>query len=134
MPPGIPSGRYKDGKEIKEWFASTLIIDVPASAAGGSASAVIPVKPELPEAVSKDERLQSAATQPFSDLSRAEKAFSASFGFTSGHLAASSSGAVTVSQAVAEAARAAAEKAYGNPLPSEVNPMPLLKTNLDKKI
>ena len=67
MPPGIPSGRYKDGKEIKEWFASTLIIDVPASAAGGSASAVIPVKPKLPEAVSKDERLQSVATQPFSE-------------------------------------------------------------------
>ena len=81
MPPGIPSGRYKDGKEIKEWFASTLIIDVPASVAGSSF--VTPVKPELPLAVSKDERLQSVAAQPFSNLSRAEKAFSASVGLTS---------------------------------------------------
>ena len=133
MPPGIPSGRYKDGKEIKEWFASTLIIDVPASAAGGSSSAVIPVEPDLPEAVSKDKRLQSVAAQPFSNLSRAEKAFSASVGLTSSDLAASPTGAVTVSQAVAEAARAAAEKAYGKALPVKVNPMPILKMKLDEK-
>ena len=117
----------------KEWFASTLIVDVPASAAGGSASTVIPVDPELPGSVSKDDRLQSVAAQPFSDPSRAVKAFSASFGFTPSHLTVSSSGAVTVSQTVAEAARAAAEKAYGKALPSKVNPMPLLKANLAEK-
>jgi len=40
---------------------STLIIDVPASAAGGSISAVIPVEPKLPDAVSEDKSLQSVA-------------------------------------------------------------------------
>lgn len=128
---GLMPWTRENGK--MNYYPSTLIVDVPASAADGSASAIIPVKPTLPEAVSKDEKLQSVAAQPFSDLSRAEKAFSASFGFTSGHLAASSSGAVTVSQAVAEAARSAAEKSHGKVLPGKVNPMPLLKTKLAKE-
>ncbi len=116
------------------YYPSTLIVDVPASAAGGSISAVIPVEPKLPDAVSEDKSLQSVAAQPLSDLDRAQKVLSAdSPGFTSSHLVKNSSGAVTVSQTVAAAARAAAEKACGKPLPGKVNPMPILKAKLEEK-
>lgn len=129
MPGGIPNGKIKDGKEGKDWFASTLILDVPASQ---GPVAGFPVAPELPDEVSKDEKLQCVTGQPVTPR-RAEKLFSASSGLTSKDLELSLSGAVTVSAKVARAARDAAQRDSKEPLPSKVNPLPVLRANLHSK-